>query len=70
MTDVVIYKLYYVTLQPILQPTETAPAYKINLQQIIGDRPRQKTWHPDKKGKVPRGNDERRIGQEKNPKFF
>ena len=55
--------LYYATLQPILQPTETESAYKINLRRIIGvgckiGQDAMAPWY----GKAPRGNDER-IGQ-------
>ena len=42
--------LYYATLHPTLQPTETAPAYKFNLRRNIGVGCKigQEIRHPDR----------------------
>ena len=53
------YNLLSNTKKPILQPTETALAYKINLRQIIGVGCKM-TRHPDRV-KAPRGYDDRRM---------
>ena len=60
--------LYYATLQSTLQPIETVSAIRLNLRRSNCDdclnRPRQMRY-PDRVRPPQRGEDERRIGQEK-----